>query len=252
MRVTSLGSGSKGNATLLEAGDTRILIDCGFSAAELTRRLARRGLHPAQMSALLITHEHGDHCRGAAVLSRRHGLTVWLTRGSHAAQPDPDFAAVRHISPHRPFILGEVQVNPFPVPHDAREPCQFVFEHTGRRLGLLTDLGSVTPHVLRQLAGCHALLLECNHDRDMLRSGPYPPALQRRVGGDYGHLANDQSRALLERLDQTALRWLVGMHLSEKNNRPDLAIAALEAGLRSARCEVVLAGQGDGFDWRQV
>ncbi len=252
MRVTSLGSGSKGNATLIEAAGTRVLVDCGFSAAELTRRLARRGLQPDQLDALLLTHEHGDHCRGAAVLSRRYGLPVWLTRGTHAAQPDPDFAAVHHISPHRAFTLGALRVQPFPVPHDAREPCQFTFEHAGRRLGLLTDLGRPTPHVLDRLAGCHALLLECNHDPELLRSGPYPPALQRRVGGDWGHLANEQSRALLARLDRAALRWLAGMHLSEKNNRPELALAALEAGVGSARCEVILAGQSDGFGWREV
>ncbi len=219
MRFASLGSGSRGNATLVATDRTLILVDCGFSAAEAGRRLARLGVAPERIDAILVTHEHGDHVRGVATLARRYGLPVWSSRGT-AALAGLDGLEQGHCFPSLGggLRIGDLDVSPFPVPHDAREPTQFLFARGDRRLGLLTDSGHVTPHILERLRACHALVLEFNHDPDMLREGPYPPSLQARVGGPYGHLANPQAVALLRRLDPHRCRCLAAAHLSAKNN----------------------------------
>lgn len=222
MRFASLGSGSKGNATLVEAAGARVMIDCGFSCSEAEKRLARLALHPRDLDAVLVTHEHSDHISGVARLARRHQLPVWMTAGTHVGGKGGAPTEFHCINSHRAFRIGDLRLEPFPVPHDAREPCQFVLEGNGTSLGLLTDAGTVTPHAGAVLAECDALVLECNHDPQMLRNGPYPPSLQARVGGDLGHLSNLQAAELLDRLDHGALRWLVAAHLSEKNNRPEL------------------------------
>lgn len=228
MRFCSLGSGSRGNATLLEAGGRRLLIDCGFSLRELERRLAQTGLAAQQIDAVLITHEHADHIKGVAALARRHGVPLWTTAGTWRASRIDDLPEVHFFNSHGPgFAIGEIRVRPFAVPHDATEPVQYVIEHEGRRFGVLTDTGAPTPHIRDRLRGLDALLLECNHDPVMLANGPYPPSLQARVGGALGHLSNDQAAALLGRLDHERLRHLVAGHLSEKNNRPELARSAL-------------------------
>ncbi len=252
IRFASLGSGSKGNATLIEAGETLLLVDCGYSATEAQRRMAALGVDPASISAILVTHEHGDHIRGVPVLSRRHRIPVHLTHGTLLACRDDDFHDVRIISPHRAFTIGDFEVRPFPVPHDAREPCQFVFSVAGWRLGLLTDAGSITSHMIEALDGCHALLLECNYDPVMLAQGPYPPALQRRIDDRFGHLANHQARDLLGRLDTTALRHLRLMHLSEKNNHPDRVLETLRDVVSGICCDVHVASQDGGFDWVEL
>jgi len=251
VRFASLGSGSRGNGTLVEHGDTRLLIDCGFPAAQTERRLARLGCRGEDLAAILVTHEHGDHLRGVARLSRRHRLPVWATAGTAAALR----GAVHRL--HRfdaldAFAVGDLDVHPFPVPHDAREPAQFVIGDGVRRLGVLTDTGTPTPHIARMLSGCDALLLECNHDPAMLAAGPYPPALQARVGGDLGHLSNTQAAALLAGIDCSRLRHVVAAHLSERNNRPEHARAALAAVLGCAPEWVGVADQEAGLDWRDV
>ena len=229
IRFASLGSGSRGNATIVEAGDVRILVDCGFAAREFIARCGALDLDPASLSAILVTHEHGDHMRGVGAVARRLGLPVWMSHGTWRAA---DFGAVddlRLFSGHGTRLrIGDAVVTPVPVPHDAREPTQFLFDHRGLRLGLLTDLGSITPRVLAAFDGVDALLLECNHDLRMLAEGPYPPRLQARVGGHYGHLNNTQAADFLRRIEHRRLQHLVAAHLSEKNNAPELARAALE------------------------
>ena len=252
MRFASLGSGSRGNATLVEASGTRVLIDCGFSVRETERRLARLGVSAERLSAILVTHEHGDHINGVGALARRHDIPVWLTAGTFAARRLGDVARCRVFSSHASFALEDVQVYPYPVPHDAREPCQFVFSDGQRRLGVLTDTGCATPHIAEQLAGCHALLLECNHERTLLDNGVYPPALKRRVGGDLGHLSNAQAAELLARLDTSRLTQLVAAHLSEKHNTPALARGALAEALDCDAGWVGVATQDAGLDWREV
>lgn len=251
MRFASLGSGSRGNATVVEEGSTRILVDCGFSVAETERRMARLGCHPRGLSAILVTHEHGDHLRGVAGLSRRYGTPVWATAGT---------SGFLRGSGHRlelftaldTFAVGDLQIQPFAVPHDAREPCQFVIGDGGRRLGILTDTGSTTPHIQAMLDRCDGLLLECNHDLDLLAHGPYSAALKARVAGRHGHLSNDQAAQLLAGLDGSRLQHLVAAHLSEQNNHPDRARAALAGVLGCDPGWIEVADQAAGLDWRTL
>lgn len=251
LRFASLGSGSKGNATLVEVGRTRLLLDCGFSVVELERRLARCDLDPSQLSGILVTHEHADHVGGVARLSRKYALPVWLTPGTLAGCPDPDFARIELLNAHECFSIGDIALEPFPVPHDAREPCQFVFGDGVRRLGVLTDVGHITPHIQQSLDDCEGLLLECNYDPDMLAVGPYPPALKARVGGRYGHLANGQAAGLLANIGLEKLQHLIVMHISENNNRPELALEAL-AAVTGAGEGIEVACQQEGFGWREL
>lgn len=244
-----LGSGSRGNATLIRSGRTRLLVDCGFAVREFHARAAQLDFDAASLDGILVTHEHGDHIGGVARLARAHGLTVYLTRGTASARNDWEGCEVRTISPHEAFTLGDIDVQPFPVPHDAREPCQFVFGHAGLRLGILSDLGRPTPHVARMLDGCDALLLEYNHDAQMLSSGPYPDSLKRRVGGDWGHLSNAQAGDLLRQLDRSRLRHLTLTHLSEQNNTPVLARAAACEALQDDPAWCVCAAQDRPSGW---
>ena len=228
MRFASLGSGSKGNATLIEAAGVRLLVDCGFAAKELEKRLAELDVDAESLDAILVTHEHGDHLRGVGPVARRYRLPVWMTAGTARVDRCGQLPELHLINSHADhFSIGNLQVTPFPVPHDAREPCQFSFEQGGSRFTLLTDLGQVTPHIVNQVQQCDALLLECNHDLEMLATGPYPPRLQARVRGSYGHLSNCQAVSLLQQVDHTRLTHLVAGHLSQQNNRPESVHDAL-------------------------
>ncbi|HEU0277744.1 MAG TPA: MBL fold metallo-hydrolase [Rhodanobacteraceae bacterium] len=253
IRFTSLGSGSRGNATLICAGDTRVLLDCGLGITTVRRQLAARGVAPKALDAVIVTHEHADHLGGVAALVRHFHTPVWLTVGTRERWRDaPDDAVIQLINPHTAFAIGALQIQPFPVPHDAREPCQFVFSDGNRRLGVLSDAGAVTPHMRDQLDGCDALMLEFNHDAHLLQEGPYPAALKRRVGGGQGHLSNAQAAALLTHTDCSHLQHLVAIHLSEKNNRPELAVQAAATALGCATDWMACATQAQGLDWREV
>lgn len=254
MRFASLASGSRGNALIVEAGDTRILLDCGLTPREVERRLGRLDLAPADIDAILVTHEHSDHADGALAVARRHGMIVWLTHGTWRAianGADPD-ESVRIVDSHTPFAIGGIEINPFPVPHDAREPAQFVFSDGARRVGVLTDTGTSTPHIEAMLTGCAALVLECNHDARMLAGGSYPAWLKNRIGGAFGHLANEAAAQLLAALDTRGLQHIVAAHLSQENNTPELARAALAGALNCGPDWIGVAGQEDGFGWRSV
>jgi phosphoribosyl 1,2-cyclic phosphodiesterase len=253
IRFASLGSGSKGNATLVEAGSTRLLIDCGFSCAEVEKRLARLSLQPTDLDAILVTHEHSDHIGGVARLSRRYRLPVWMTAGTRAAHAGGELAEWCCINSHRTFRIGDLQLQPFPVPHDAREPCQFVFSDSRqRRLGLLTDTGSITAHMLQALDGLDALILECNHDPDMLANGAYPRHLKQRVGGAYGHLSNQQAAEIVGKINTERLQHLVAAHLSEQNNQPRLALGSLAAVVGEQRLDLLAADQPAGIPWLTI
>ncbi len=252
MRFASLGSGSRGNATLVEAGDTRVLVDCGFSCIETEKRLGRLGLSATGLDAILVTHEHGDHISGVARLSRRYGIPVWMTAGTAAVHRGGEVDRLHCFNGHEALEIGDLAVEPFPVPHDAREPCQFVF-HDGRfRLGVLTDTGTITPHMVQALMQLDALVLECNHDPGLLASGPYPTSLKYRVGGRLGHLSNGQAAGLLEQIDCSGLQHLLAAHLSDRNNRPQLAREALANAMGCPTREIEVADQDSGFDWRQI
>ena len=251
MRFASLGSGSKGNATLVQAGEALVLVDCGFSLRETTRRLARLDLAPEQLSAILVTHEHGDHCSGVATLSRKHGIPVYLTHGTAGSGRCDGASELRCFNCEDSFDIGGLTVQAVTVPHDAAEPCQFRLDFDGHSLGILTDLGHITPHVVESYRGCDSLLLEFNHDTEMLQAGAYPPPTKRRVGGDWGHLNNEQAADLLRQLDVARLNNLVVAHISENNNCRDLATRELATVLESTE-SVVWACQLEGFDWLQV
>lgn len=252
MRFAYLGSGSKGNAALVQCGRTTVMVDCGLPLAEAELRLQRLGLAPDQLDGIVVTHEHSDHVGGIARLAQRHRLPVWLTPGSLKGWPEAPAECIRLISPHEPFELGELRVEPFPVPHDAREPCQYVFGDGRLRLGVLSDAGSVTAHMRKLLSACDALLVEFNHDPVMLAKGPYPGQLKRRVGGDRGHLSNAQAAGLLRGIDCTRLQHLVLIHLSEVNNTPEHARAAAAAALNCSESWIACAHQRDGLDWREL
>ncbi len=253
MRFASLGSGSRGNALLVEAGSTRVLIDAGFGPREMARRLARLNLAGDDVDAVVVTHEHSDHIGGAFACARRYGWSVLLTHGTLAAsRGDVGHEQTAIIDSHEPRSVGDICLHPFPVPHDAREPVQFVLTDGARRLGVLTDAGHVTAHMVAMLDGCDGLVLECNHDAQMLAQGSYPPALKRRIGGLWGHLDNAAAAALLSAVNHSALRHVVAAHLSEENNSPALAQAALSAALGCARDWIGVATQDEGFAWRDL
>lgn len=250
-----LGSGSRGNGLLVECGNTILLVDCGFTLRETERRLARLGCDPARLAAILVTHEHGDHVSGVGPLARKYRLPVWLTVGTHAALGAAitnALPAVRFIVGHEEFSVDDIAVHPYTVPHDAREPSQFVFSNGASRLGLLTDAGHITPHIESRLNGCDALILECNHDADMLAEGPYSASLKLRVGGPLGHLENEASAALLARLNFARMQYVVAAHLSEKNNTPWLVRSALGAVLGNASARLEIASQEGGLAWREL
>lgn len=254
MRFALLGSGSRGNATLVEEGETLLLVDCGFSVKEVERRMARLAVLPERLSGILVTHEHNDHLAGVGALARKYRVPVWLSAGTEKAGKKRlgELPCCERLNCHTSFAIDDVQIEPYPVPHDAREPSQFVFGNGDKRLGLLTDTGRSTQHIEQQLNACDALILESNHDRRMLAEGPYPPSLQARVGGQLGHLSNDQAAEILRNIDNSVLQHLVAAHLSEKNNRPELAVEALSSALGCEREWIALADQDDGLAWREI
>lgn len=247
-RLASLGSGSKGNATLVHLGDQLILIDCGFSAKQIAQRMARLGLAPGDVTALLVTHEHSDHARGVKTLAHRYNIPVYASHGTLKAMQFP--LPARSIASHGRFQLGNVTVVPVAVPHDAREPVQFVFEYAGHRVGVLSDLGHVTPHVVEHYRACDLLMMESNHDPEMLRTGSYPPSLKRRVGGDLGHLSNNQAAELLRQVGHASARVVIG-HVSEQNNSTQ-HLQATFADLRNQVASLDIADQAEGIAWREL
>ena len=253
MRFASLGSGSRGNALLVEAGGTRVLLDCGFNLGETVSRLQRLGRAAEDLDAIVVTHEHDDHIGGVARLAVRLGIAVYMTAGTRAAMGSRfEDVQCRCFDPHAPFRLGNLTIDPFPVPHDAREPAQVVFDDGTQRLGVLTDVGVATPHIRSMLSGCSALVLECNYDEMLLREGPYPPSLKARIGSRFGHMCNESAAELLAGLDRSRLRHVVGAHLSETNNHPDLVRSALAKALGDCAVAISIAHQEQGFDWIEL
>jgi phosphoribosyl 1,2-cyclic phosphodiesterase len=249
VRVASLGSGSKGNATLVQSGECRVLVDCGFSLREVQRRCAALNFDPGELDAIFVTHEHSDHGSGVAALSRRYRIPVYLTHGTLASGRLDGCAEYRLFDADSSLALCDLAVQAVAVPHDAREPVQYRFDSAGVRVGLLTDLGSVTAHVCASFRDCDLLLLEFNHDRDMLAAGPYPAALKRRVGGDWGHLSNQQAVELLAQLRCERLQHLVVAHISEQNNQRSRVEEALAGDLPELLPKLRWAAQTTGFPW---
>jgi phosphoribosyl 1,2-cyclic phosphodiesterase len=254
MRFCSLGSGSAGNATLVEAASgtttTRVLVDCGFSLRELSGRLGRIGLAPDDIDAVFVTHEHGDHVGCAATLVRKHGVALWTSRGTWRAIGQPDLPAPPCFArDSEPITIGDLALLPYTVPHDASEPLQLTFSDGQSRLGVLTDAGISTPHLLAHLQACDALLLEFNHDRERLARSSYPASLKARIGGRLGHLANDTAAEILGACLHGAMRHVVAAHLSEQNNSPELVRDAMARATGASGDEFVVADAAAGFGW---
>ena len=257
LRFTSLGSGSSGNATVVEARPhdglrpTRLLVDCGLPPRQLAARLAARGLALADIDAVFVTHEHSDHVCGVLALQRRHATAVWASAGTWArvnanVEPTPDCHIARD---GEAIVVGSLTIRPFVVPHDAAEPLQLTCCDGQRRIGILTDIGEPTDAAVRALQGCDALLLETNHDPALLAASAYPAWLKRRIAGHHGHLANAQSATLLDACRHSGLRHVVAAHLSRQNNRPEMALAALGAALGTAQTQLSVADAASGCPW---
>lgn len=255
MRFASLGSGSEGNSLLIssssETTSTYVMLDCGFGLREAERRLARLDVPPNRLNGIVVTHEHSDHIGGVFKLARRHAIPVWLTHGTfEGAQRDDALGVdVRLCRDGERLAIGDLELTPFTVPHDAREPVQYVAADGRRKLGVLTDVGHSTRHVESALGGCDALLLEFNHDSDMLANSVYPPWLKSRISGPLGHLSNAAAAAILDTLDKSRLRTLVAAHLSQKNNAPALVRKAIGAILDEQSVGLTIASQQEGFGW---
>lgn len=254
LRFKSLGSGSAGNATVVEGRTgvhkTRLLIDCGLGLRALDSRMVQAGLAASQIDAIFITHEHSDHLGCVLQLALKYRIPVWMSHGTHSAAGEPDFDGLLNLAHDGVDIeLADIHITPFTVPHDAREPLQLRCSDGSRHLGVLTDLGHATEHVLLNLAQCHALLLECNHDAAMLAQSAYPGFLKRRIAGRHGHLSNEDSAQIAKALDHAGLGHIVAAHLSKQNNRPELAQAALASALGRSQDDIGVASQTVGCEW---
>ncbi len=255
LRLRNLGSGSSGNCTLVEAvadggAITRLLVDCGLGIRVLERRLGAAGLAFSDLHALFITHEHSDHVGCARALALRQRLPVWMSDGSWRASGSHDYDGLLNVAVSgQPIALDGLQIDPIAVPHDALEPLQLSCTDGNRKLAILTDLGHVPESVLNHLAGSHLLLLECNHEPDLLEASSYPAFLKRRVAGAHGHLANAQAASALHELQHGGLRHVVAAHLSARNNRPELARAALAQSLGAQSGDIVVADPVSGTGW---
>ena len=256
MRFASIGSGSAGNCMVIEKAATRLLLDCGFNPSEVTKRLQRLALQPEQITGILVTHEHDDHAKGAFKFAAKYNIPVWLSHGSSKMcqryLPDNVKIQINIIDSHSPVTIDDIQLNPYPVPHDAREPTQFTFYDGQFKLGVLTDAGSSTAHIETMLNSCDGLVLECNHDLTMLENGPYAWPLKKRVGSRLGHLDNQAAADLLAKLDNSKLKHIIAAHLSAKNNAPELAQQALSNALGCGTDWIGIAKQEDGFAWRSL
>jgi phosphoribosyl 1,2-cyclic phosphodiesterase len=250
VQFCSLGSGSAGNALLVRTTNTCVMVDCGFGRREFENRLRSRGMLPADVDAIIVTHEHSDHVGGVLAIARHYRIPVHASSGTIKAAGLEALAPTVLVSEGVQRI-GDLDVLPITVPHDAREPCQFVLEHSTRRLGVLTDIGSLSRLVRWHYRRCDALVLECNHDTRMLADGPYPYPLKKRIGGDLGHLSNAQAADLLASIERGALQHLVAAHLSEQNNTPARARESLQP-LLTGQEELRVANQESGFDWLTI
>jgi len=256
LRFCSLGSGSAGNALVVEARSgsctTRVLVDNGFGWRALNQRLQRAGLTCESLDAIIVTHEHADHSSGVHALLRQTDLLVYASAGTAAAAGFKRAGRWRSLQAGVATDLGGLAMHPVAVPHDAAEPLQFVFDDGDRRLGLLTDIGMPTPNIVTALSGVTALILECNHDEELLAQSRYPPFLRQRIAGDRGHLSNRQAAQLLQAIDRRQLRQVVAAHLSRENNRPELAQAALAKAVGGNAEDVAVADQDSGSGWLEV
>ena len=232
MRFCVLGSGSKGNATYLESGGTSILIDAGMSGKELQKRLSAINVELSAIDAILVTHEHNDHVQGVGILSRRANIPVYANHGTFSAASKivNKLFAYNEFETGGSFYFRNLEIHPFSISHDTEDPVGFRISDGDAAFGYCTDTGKVSRLMVHRLASCQALVLESNHDIEMLRNGTYPPYLKQRIRSSHGHLDNEAAAVLLQELAHEKLQHVVLAHLSEENNHPEIAFhAAAEA-----------------------
>lgn len=257
LRFKNLGSGSTGNASIIEAQcgqqTTRLLVDCGLGLRELERRLIRADLELEDLDALFITHEHADHVGHTKRVAHTLGIPVWMSQGTWLACDGLDWGLAREqiniARDLQTIAVGAIEITPFTVPHDAREPLQVKLSDGNVSMGLLTDLGHVSAHILDQLKGCNALLMETNHDTELLKASTYPQFLKDRISGPLGHLSNEAACELAKRLNHPGLGQVVAAHLSERNNLPEIVSACLSQALGRQNDEIWVASPDLGSQW---
>ena len=245
LSVCMLASGSKGNAIYISDGATSLLVDAGLSGVEIERRLQAHELDPHGIDAMIVSHEHADHIRGVGILSRRFGLPVYLSEKTsrEASLTIGKVKDLRSFSCGQPFSVNTLDIHPFSTTHDAEDPAGFSIACNGRKIGIATDLGIATSMVKQHLKGCDLLILEANHDPEMLMNGPYPWPLKQRIKGRTGHLSNQASGALLSELKHNKLQHVILAHLSETNNTPAKALQEVGPVLDDCRARIHVAAQ---------
>ncbi len=245
IELSVLGSGSKGNSTLISDGDFSFLIDAGFPGRELDERLTKLERSIDDLQAVLITHDHGDHINGAGVVARKTGAPLYIhkTTEKKLRRRLGKKINFRFIEPKCSFTLGSMTVTPFEAPHDAIHSCGYIIEQNGYRIGLVTDIGHPDDTVVEALRQCHTLILESNHDTHMLQHGPYPPVLKRRVSGNEGHLSNEQAADILKEVAHKGLERVILVHISEENNKKELVLKSAEKALEGFDTEITVSSQ---------
>jgi phosphoribosyl 1,2-cyclic phosphodiesterase len=251
MRFSSIGSGSKGNSTIIEHDDTVILVDCGFSLKETEKRLSISGLAPSKINAILVTHEHSDHIRGVSALAKKYEIPVMATAGTSKFLRNSSALNLTCIDTQSDFHIENLTVTPVLVPHDAREPVQFIIRGGLLTFGILTDVGAITEHIIELYQCCDGLMIESNHDEDMLLNGSYPRSLKNRVSSNWGHLNNKQMLYFLKNIELEQLQELVIGHISENNNSVALVKETISE-ISKQLLSVSYATQNEGFDWIQL
>lgn len=244
LALCMLASGSKGNAIYFSDSKTAILVDAGLSGREIERRLQSKGLSAKELDAIIVSHEHTDHVQGVGVLSRRYDLPVYMNQKTRDASPGlGKIKDLRAFECGKTFRINEIDIHPFSISHDAKDPSGFTIGQNGIKVGLATDLGIATGLVKEHLADCRLLILEANHDPKMLEEGPYPWPLKQRIQSRSGHLSNEASRELLQELRHDRLEYVILAHLSEINNSPDRALSVVGQALARSNIKLSVASQ---------
>jgi phosphoribosyl 1,2-cyclic phosphodiesterase len=246
-QICILASGSRGNAVYVSGGSTSILIDAGLSGIEIERRLNSKGIYPEDLDAIVVSHEHTDHIQGVGVLSRRFNLPIYMSAKTEKASVSHlgNVRVIKNFECGSPFTVKELSIHPFSISHDAEDPSGFTVNQNGTKVGIATDLGIATSMVKEHLKGCSLLILEANHDEDMLINGPYPWPIKQRIKSRTGHLSNEASKNLLKELQHDRLKHVILAHLSQINNTPQKALSEVSRAITHCNAQIDVAIQDE-------